>query len=366
MSDSGNGGDRVRRAARATALLVAARTAWRSVRHRAAVPPAAPTGLDGHPEYDASERTVPSNRKVETLVVVLLVCAALGGICFVALYAIVQTQTQLLGASMGLTLLCIAAACILLGKLVVPQETEVEPRDVLLREEAVEEVVQRVESVGDGVSRRGLLAGAGGLAGVCLGGAALAPVASMGPPAHLLHQIAWRRGIRLVDESGAPYAARDIQIGDFYLALPEGGNPESLSASVNVVRLPERYIDLPRPRQGWAPQGIMAYSRICPHAGCAINLYRYPLDTQTTNDPPAFTCPCHYSTFTPGDGGALIFGPAGRALPQLPLMIDSDGYLRCAGPYDEDVGPSWWGVKRVTYSSHVETTVTSPGGLGSH
>ena len=61
---------------------------------------------------------------------------------------------------------------------------------------------------------------------------------------------------------------------------------------------------------------------------------------------PAFTCPCHYSTFLPGEGGRLVFGPAGRALPQLPLMIDGDGHLRAAGPFHEDVGPSWWGIHR--------------------
>jgi ubiquinol-cytochrome c reductase iron-sulfur subunit len=90
----------------------------------------------------------------------------------------------------------------------------------------------------------------------------------------------------------------------------------------------------------------MAYSKICPHAGCAISLYRYPTYGPTSVTEPAFTCPCHYSTFTPGDGGRVIFGPAGRELPQLPLMIDDDGNIRAAGDFDEDVGPSWWGVRR--------------------
>ena len=67
---------------------------------------------------------------------------------------------------------------------------------------------------------------------------------------------------------------------------------------------------------------------------------------EPTSAGPAFTCPCHYSTFSPGEGGRLIFGPAGRALPQLPLMIDSQGYLRAAGPFHEDIGPSWWNVHR--------------------
>ena len=89
----------------------------------------------------------------------------------------------------------------------------------------------------------------------------------------------------------------------------------------------------------------MAYSKICPHAGCAISLYRYPT-YEPTSAGPAFTCPCHYSSFSPGEGGGLIFGPAGRSLPQLPLMVDADGYLRAAGPFHEDIGPSWWNVHR--------------------
>ena len=35
-------------------------------------------------------------------------------------------------------------------------------------------------------------------------------------------------------------------------------------------------IHLPPARAGWAPGGILAYSKICTHAGCAISLYRYP------------------------------------------------------------------------------------------
>jgi ubiquinol-cytochrome c reductase iron-sulfur subunit len=90
----------------------------------------------------------------------------------------------------------------------------------------------------------------------------------------------------------------------------------------------------------------MAFSKICTHAGCAISLYRYPTYGPTSAERPAFTCPCHYSTFAPGDGGRVIFGPAGRPLPQLPVMIDSDGVLRAAGRFDEDVGLAWWGTRR--------------------
>jgi Rieske Fe-S protein len=95
----------------------------------------------------------------------------------------------------------------------------------------------------------------------------------------------------------------------------------------------------------WAPDGIVAYTKICPHAGCAISLYRY-LTYAPTSAEPAFTCPCDYSTFLPGQGGRLIFGPAGRSLPQLPLMVDAQGHVRAAGPFHEDIGPSWWNIHR--------------------
>jgi ubiquinol-cytochrome c reductase iron-sulfur subunit len=57
-------------------------------------------------------------------------------------------------------------------------------------------------------------------------------------------------------------------------------------------------------------------------------------------------CPCHYSTFSVTDGGRRIFGPAGRALPQLPLEVDGDGNLVAAGDFSGRPGPSWWGVRQ--------------------
>ncbi len=337
------------RLATALGVLVAIATAVRGLRRQQPRPlsPASPSRQrGGGAGDDPSERTVPGNRRAENLVAGLLVLGAGCAFAFIAIYIIVQTNTQLLGLAMGLALVFLAAAAIVAGKLVVPQETSVEPRDQLLDEPAVAEVVEIVQAGGQGVSRRVLLTGAGGLAGAAVLGAAAAPLASLGPPAGSLHASPWRRGIRFVDDRGSVYAAADIQIASFYTALPEGGNPDSLGAGLLVIRLPQSMIELPADRRDWAPQGIMAFSKICPHAACAINLYRYPLDTTTANDPPAFTCPCHYSTFTPGDGGKLIFGPAGRSLPQLPVMIDSDGNLRAAGQFDQDIGPSWWGVRR--------------------
>jgi ubiquinol-cytochrome c reductase iron-sulfur subunit len=348
--------DGPRGVAKALGLLVAVRTAWRALRRRelsAGTPTSAASGPqdgrepqgNGQPEFDPSQRTVPANRRAEGLVAILLLAAALLGFAFTVVYVGLQTNTQLLGLALGGCLALLGAAAIVAGKLVVPQETSVQERDELLDLSVAKEVVEIVEAGGDGISRRVLLTGAGGLAGAAVVTAAATPLASLGPPSHLLHASPWRRGIRLIDDTGRVYAASDIQIGSFYTALPEGQDAESFGAGLLVVRLPAQMIDLPPARRGWTPDGIMAFSKVCTHAGCAISLYRYPTD-ESTSAGPAFTCPCHYSTFTPGDGGQVIFGPAGRPLPQLPLLIDADGNLRAAGEFDSDIGPAWWGVRR--------------------
>ena len=331
----------VTRWAKLLGTAVALRAAVRAARGpRPEGPPQAPES-----ELDPRRRTVPSNRRAETLVAALLLLAALCAFAFTVFYIVLSGDTQLLGLALGGSLCLLAAAAIVAGKLVVPQETHVEERGPLLDEEQTEEVVTMIEEGGEGISRRALLAGAGGVAGAALVTAAATPLASLGPTLNPLHETPWSRGMRLVDDQGRPFRAEDIQLGTFYTALPEHGDPESFGSGVLVVRLPGSYIHLPAARHAWAPEGILAYSKICPHAGCAISLYRYPTYAPTSQVP-AFTCPCHYSTFLPGEGGRLVFGPAGRALPQLPLMIDSDGYLRAADGFHEDIGPSWWGVHR--------------------
>lgn len=323
---------------KALALLLTLRTLRPSARRQ---PPASPPTP---PDPDPAERSVPGNRRAETLVAALLFAAAVAGFGFTAAYAL-AADTQVLGVAIGAMLALLAAAAIVAGKLVVPQETSVEPRGPLLVEEDADEVIEVIQSGGDGISRRALLVGAGGVAGVALVTAAATPIASFGPRLTGIHATPWHRGVRLVDDRGRPYLAAEIGVGSLYTALPEGGDTEAFGAGLLVVRLPAEFLQLPAARRGWAPRGILAYSKICPHAGCAISLYRYPT-FQPTSAGPALTCPCHYSTFSPGEGGKLIFGPAGRSLPQLPLMVDPQGYLRAAGPFGEDVGPSWWNVRR--------------------
>ena len=329
----------ISRAAKVLGFLVAARTLWRTAAGRE-LPAAAPES-----EIDPTERIVASNRQAETLVARLLLLAALFGFGFTVVYIVTGTNTQLLGITIGGALALVAAAAVVAGKFVVPQETAVEGRGPLLVEQETEEVLELIEQGGEGISRRRLLAGAGGLAGAGLITAAATPLASLGPKLNGIHQTPWQAGVRLVDDQGRPYLASEIQIGTFYTALPEHSDPEHLGAGLLLVKLAPAEIHLPAARRGWAPEGLLAYSKICPHAGCAISLYRYPT-YQPTSDGPAFTCPCHYSTFSAGEGGRLLFGPAGRSLPQLPLTVDAQGYVTAAGPFHEDIGPAWWNTHR--------------------
>lgn len=301
---------------------------------------------------EREQRIVPAGSpmpRAEIAVVVLLALSALFAVGFVVVYGIyspAEIPNELLGVCMGGSLAFIAAAlAVFANHLVVTEELE-EPYP----EESPEkqhEIVEIVKESGSRITRRRLLVGAGAAAGGALGVSALAPALSLGPlwDTTPLYQTPWRRGLRLVDERGTPYKASDIEEGTFYTAFPEGANQsESIGAPLIVVRLAPGTLRLPPERANWAPEGILAYSKICTHAGCAIALYRKP--TFPVVEPkPALVCPCHYSTFDPARAGAVIYGPAGRPLPQLPLAIDGAGYVRATGNFSGPVGPSWWGVR---------------------
>ncbi|WP_249010159.1 Rieske (2Fe-2S) protein [Conexibacter sp. DBS9H8] len=295
---------------------------------------------------DPRRREVPANPRAETLVAGLLLAAALLAVAFIAVFVVTGLDTQLLGAALGGSLALIAAAAIVAGKSVVVQETAIEERGTLLEPEAPARIVDALSEAGEGVSRRGLITCAACVAGAAVTTAAVAPIASIGPRLTAIHKTPWHRGVRFTDIDGRLYRAEDITVGSLFTALPEGADPELIGSPLIVLRLPEAMLHLPSSRRGWAPHGILAFSKICPHAACAVSLYRYPEFPSGGNDQPALTCPCHYSTFLPAEGGKLLFGPAGRPLPQLPVLIDPNGYLRAAGGFDEDVGPSWLDVRR--------------------
>jgi ubiquinol-cytochrome c reductase iron-sulfur subunit len=289
---------------------------------------------------------VARNAGAELLATVLLLAATVCAIAFVVVYVLdrLPRHTQLLGLSLGLAFAFLAAGLIVTGKRLVPDEQLEGEYPENEHPDEQESVVRIVEE--SGLTRRRLLLAALGAAGGALGIALITPAASLGPALRIgrFYHTPWRRGRRLVDEHGTPYRASDIERDTFYTAFPEGADKEDLAASLVLVRLPERELELPPENAGYDAQGIVAYSKICTHAGCAIALYRAPL-FQPHEPKPGLVCPCHYSTFDPATGGTVTFGPAGRKLPMLPISVDGDGVLRAKGNFDEPVGPSWWGVR---------------------
>lgn len=174
----------------------------------------------------------------------------------------------------------------------------------------------------------------------------------LGPlPGDALESTIWKPGMRVVrDVTGTPIRAAELQVGDLVNAEPaalfetdEEGEPlvegaqlqvEKSKGSVILVRIEPDDITPGEGREDWGVDGILCYSKICTHVGCPISLYE-----RTTHH---VLCPCHQSTFDLADSARVVFGPAARALPQLALAVDSEGYLVAQNDFDEPVGPSYW------------------------
>jgi ubiquinol-cytochrome c reductase iron-sulfur subunit len=298
------------------------------------------------PERVLEEGPPPSRPGSELLVSILLLAAALAAVAFVVVYAL-SADTQLLGLTIGAALLLLAAVFYVVAKRLVPQTENDEPYSQIAHQPEQEEVARIFEESGSGLTRKRLLVVAAGTAGTALAVAVVTPLASLGPilDTDRLYRSPWRRGLRLVDASGRPLKASEVIERSLFSAFPEGADPKDIASPIVVVRVEPGDLDLPDGREDWAPEGIVAYSKVCTHAACAVSLYRTPLNEPTAPQP-ALVCPCHFSTFDPATGGSVLFGPAGRGLPQLPLDVDSEGNLVAGGDFSGPVGPSWWGVRK--------------------
>jgi ubiquinol-cytochrome c reductase iron-sulfur subunit len=173
----------------------------------------------------------------------------------------------------------------------------------------------------------------------------LTPPGVTTPSEELLHTI-WTPGMRLVtDITYQPIKADQIPVGGLVNAVPEDllevqeeeGNLDARAkAAVIVVRMTPDEIQSQQ-GQGWDYQGLLCFSKICTHVGCPISLYQ-----KRTHE---LLCPCHQSTFNLADSANVVFGPAARRMPQLPITIDDEGYLVAVSDFHEPVGPSFWELK---------------------
>lgn len=315
-----------------------------------------PTDVD-----PAAERR--AERQVASLFVASMVCTVLFVVAYVTLEIGDNQDTFLnlgasnlaLGLSLGGALLLLGVGIIQWARKLMDDAEIVEYRHPAPSSEADRDLAVAAFDLGvkeSGIARRPLirntLLGALGLVGV----APIIALRDLGPlPGDTLNHTLWTRGMRVVrDVVGRPIKPEELEIGDLVNCAPsvlfevdEEGDPlvegvdkqiAKSKSTVIIVRMEPDEIISKAGREDWTVDGICAFSKICTHVGCPISLYE-----KTTH---LVLCPCHQSTFDLADAAKVVFGPAARALPQLPLMVDEEGYLVAQADFDEPVGPSFW------------------------
>lgn len=313
-----------------------------------------------------------SERQV-VLIFTLSILASIAGIVGFFMFPLdgqevfnVRMSTMMLGIGLGGGTLGIGVAAVHWAKTLMNDHEVIEERepmesDAETKAAAIEEIKAGIADAN--IARRPLIKGAMGTA------IALVPLTFLVPlignlggdwDVEKFRRTAWRpveggdpetfyqgkyRYIT-VDPSGRRLKASEITQGNIVHVLPAGLGEindenfmnEKAKAAVVLVRVaPELIKPLPG-REDWSYDGILAYSKICTHVGCPVALYE-----RTTHH---LLCPCHQSTFDVTDHAKVVFGPAKRALPQLPIAVDDEGYLYAADDFDEPVGPSYWERER--------------------
>ncbi|SDE55133.1 menaquinol-cytochrome c reductase iron-sulfur subunit precursor [Auraticoccus monumenti] len=261
-------------------------------------------------------------------------------------------QHVLLGFTLGMAILLVGVGAVQWGRLLMVDNEITEERHTAAssaetRAAAIEIVYQGLDE--SGLQRRKLigrsLLGALGILLV----PAVVTLADLGPwptralRAETIEKTIWGPGVRLVnDVTYEPILAADLEIGQLVNAEPATitelhGHEvlvEKAKSAIIVVRMDPNSIKIPASRTSWQVNGILCYSKICTHVGCPISLW----EQQTHH----LLCPCHQSTFDLGNSGVVVFGPAARSLPQLPITTDEEGYLIAISDFTVPVGPSYF------------------------
>ena len=259
--------------------------------------------------------------------------------------ATLRLQNTFLGLGVAFAMLGIGTGIVHWARALMPDHEVAEERHEIRCEEDRQAAVRIIDEIIDetGIKRRPLIRN------TLIGAVALAPLPAiaifrdLGPlPGDTLRHTLWKEGERLArDPDGTPIKASDVTIGSAFHVIPESLNDleegklnAKAKAVVLLMRLKPEDLNPSEGRADWSYNGIVAYSKICTHVGCPVALY----EQQTHH----LLCPCHQSTFDLTQECKVIFGPAVRPLPQLPITVDADGYLVAQSDFHEPVGPSFW------------------------
>jgi ubiquinol-cytochrome c reductase iron-sulfur subunit len=315
-------------------------------------------GLPAHVHRKADHDPVAAKR-AERQVAILFGISSLGTLLLIASFFIPddififvpvmgnQNAHQLgLGLGMAISLFFIGMGAIHWAKTLMPDQEVIAHRHEFRspdsdRKEFVDAVKEGAQA--SGLGRRSLIKRS---LGAALGLSALSPILllrDLGPlPGNDLKETSWKAGTYLVTDPGnRRIKASDLEVGAVAQVLPETSDPEHRKLNdiakdaLLLIRLRPEEFNLDAERLSWTHEGIIAFSKICSHMGCAVALY----EQQTKH----LLCPCHQSTFDVTRAAKVIFGPAARPLPQLNITVDEEGYLIARTPFTEPVGPSFWG-----------------------
>jgi ubiquinol-cytochrome c reductase iron-sulfur subunit len=265
---------------------------------------------------------------------------------FVPVMGNTNAHQLFLGLGLAMALFFIGMAAVHWAKTLMPDHEVIDQRkEQRSKNEDREDFVTTVKerSAEAGLGRRPFIKRTMGLALGLVGISPILLLRDLGPlPGNDLNETNWKAGTRLVTDPGdRPIKPSDLEVGGVVQVQPEfPPNKERhlddiAQDSLLLIRIRPEEFNLDPERLSWTYEGIIAFSKICSHMGCAVALYE-----QTTKH---LLCPCHQSTFDVTRAAKVIFGPAARPLPQLPITVDNEGYLVAKAPFNEAVGPSFWG-----------------------
>jgi ubiquinol-cytochrome c reductase iron-sulfur subunit len=276
-----------------------------------------------------------AERRVERIIALVFLVSAVAGIALLGVY-LAGGQTQIEGVLLAVSLGGIGIGIIAWSQWLLPGTLRIEERHPVsgAADRDAEKEILAEEAF---ITRRSLLVRALGAAAAGLAAALAIPVLSLGPaPGRGLFETPWRKGgLRLVGLDGNPIQAANLPLEGVLTAFPEG-YVGSADAQTLLIRVAPDLLQLAPDRRSWAPDGYVAYSKLCTHAGCPVGLYRAAEHR--------LICPCHQSTFDVLDGAQPVFGPAARPLPQLPIQLQADGTFIATGDFSEPVGPAFWNI----------------------
>lgn len=314
-------------------------------------------GLPPHRER-VTDLDPKARKRAERTVFTLFYLSIVGSVWAIAAYMLfpiesgnmhdIRMSTLFIGLGIALALLSIGFGAVHWSKALMSAHEAIDVRHpVRSREETVQRAVEIIHQANEesGFGRRTLIRNSliGALVAFPL--PALVLFRGLGPqnetPEKVLSHTMWRKGMRLThDPDGAPIKASDVTIGSVFHVIPAGLNQKSdaleqkAKAAVLLMRMDPDELHVTKGRENWNYHGIIAYSEICTHVGCPVALY----EQQTHH----LLCPCHQSQFDMTHEARVIFGPANRPLPQLPITVDAEGYLVARSDFHEPVGPSFW------------------------